>query len=386
MAFATRNYRIFCKLYNSNLTANRLTLRKSDARINILPSIQKCEFHKQTDRSEVNASVLSESKSPLDPILKDKQDGHQGSGSSHDNIGIDEEELRRRENSWKYTKWSLVAMGLSFGIGGGFFIYETSLPQRDELGNIIEDEYSDMSFIPRTMNRVLKRLQYYTEVIQNPMSDKLLPDNPYPFQPIVVVLELNDVLVHPEWTYETGWRFKKRPGLDLFLDNLSQYFELVIYTSQPQATIAPVLASLDPKGVAHKLMREATRFIDGCHIKDLNALNRDLKKIIVVDWNPSNVKLHPDNLFKIPRWDGNDDDTTLFYLASFLKTVGSLDIVDVRDVLVHYQQYDDPVAAFTINQQNLMKKMEEEEIMKKKSESSKSLISRWSPGFNKPLS
>ncbi|KAG8039238.1 hypothetical protein G9C98_003545 [Cotesia typhae] len=303
----------------------------------------------RADRSEVNASVLSESKSPLDPILKDKQDGHQGSGSSHDNIGIDEEELRRRENSWKYTKWSLVAMGLSFGIGGGFFIYETSLPQRDELGNIIEDEYSDMSFIPRTMNRVLKRLQYYTE-------------------------------------YETGWRFKKRPGLDLFLDNLSQYFELVIYTSQPQATIAPVLASLDPKGVAHKLMREATRFIDGCHIKDLNALNRDLKKIIVVDWNPSNVKLHPDNLFKIPRWDGNDDDTTLFYLASFLKTVGSLDIVDVRDVLVHYQQYDDPVAAFTINQQNLMKKMEEEEIMKKKSESSKSLISRWSPGFNKPLS
>jgi len=32
------------------------------------------------------------------------------------------------------------------------------------------------------------------------------------------------------------------------------------------------------------------------------------------------VKLHPENAFKLPRWSGNDDDTTLYDLAAFLKS------------------------------------------------------------------
>lgn len=69
------------------------------------------------------------------------------------------------------------------------------------------------------------------------------------------------------------------------------------------------------------LFRDSTDFIDGHHVKNLDWLNRDLSKVIVVDWNPESVKLHPDNALVISRWKGNDDDQTLSDLASFLKGI-----------------------------------------------------------------
>lgn len=32
----------------------------------------------------------------------------------------------------------------------------------------------------------------------------------------------------------------------------------------------------------YRLVRDATRFVDGHHVKDLGALNRDLSKVIIV--------------------------------------------------------------------------------------------------------
>lgn len=64
----------------------------------------------------------------------------------------------------------------------------------------------------------------------------------------------------------------------------------------------------------------ATHFVDGHHVKSLDRLNRDLSKVIVVDWNPHATKFHPENAFNIQRWDGDDSDTTLFDLAAFLKS------------------------------------------------------------------
>lgn len=45
-------------------------------------------------------------------------------------------------------------------------------------------------------------------MIKEPSREKLLPDPvPYPYQqPYTLVLEFKDVLVHPDWSYQTGWR------------------------------------------------------------------------------------------------------------------------------------------------------------------------------------
>lgn len=83
----------------------------------------------------------------------------------------------------------------------------------------------------------------------------------------------------------------------------------------------PIINQLNKNGlIPYTLFRDSTDFRDGIHIKNLNWLNRDLSKVIVVDWNPKSVKLHPDNAFIIPRWDGNNDDHTLLDLATFLRS------------------------------------------------------------------
>ena len=70
----------------------------------------------------------------------------------------------------------------------------------------------------------------------------------------------------------------------------------------------------------YRLFRDATRYEDGHHIKDLDCINRDLSKVIVIDWNEKSVKSHPRNALKMKEWKGNDDDRYLIDLALLLKS------------------------------------------------------------------
>ena len=74
----------------------------------------------------------------------------------------------------------------------------------------------------------------------------------------------------------------------------------------------------------YRLFRDATRYEDGHHVKDLGCINRDLSKVIVIDWNSQSVRSHPRNALKIKEWKGNDDDRTLIDLALLLKSESSL--------------------------------------------------------------
>ena len=117
----------------------------------------------------------------------------------------------------------------------------------------------------RARARLGDQLNYYSE----PAFPKLLP-NPDPIfeRPYTLVLSLEDLLIHSEWSREHGWRMAKRPGVDYFLRYLSQYYELVIFTSQPWAVADPVIRKLDPYHiVTWPLFREATRYEKGEYIK-----------------------------------------------------------------------------------------------------------------------
>ena len=46
------------------------------------------------------------------------------------------------------------------------------------------------------------------------------------------MLDLDDTLVHSDWTRGRGWRTFKRPGADDFIRQLAQFYELVVFTSQ----------------------------------------------------------------------------------------------------------------------------------------------------------
>ena len=294
----------------------------------------------------------------------------------------DNESKQNQMKSWKMTRLGLMILGAGLSIAGLTIIYETGKPTYDADGNLVEDEFSHLPLISQVFNRVRKEFTYYKKFVQEPSRAKLLPDpltHPYIQPPYTVVLELTDVLVHPDWTYQTGWRFKKRPGVDAFLEAIAPpQFETVIYTSEQGFTAFPLLDSLDPQGfIMYRLFRDSTRFTDGHHVKDLDALNRDLSKVIVIDWNSESVKFHPENTFKIPRWSGNDNDTSLYDLAAFLKTIHATNVTDVREVLNYYRQFENPLEAFRENQRKLLAQMEEDNKMLNEK------TKKWKPSFLK---
>ncbi|XP_018564965.1 mitochondrial import inner membrane translocase subunit TIM50-C [Anoplophora glabripennis] len=317
-------------------------------------------------------------KSPLDNLIT-KDGGEKEQEKSN-------EDKKQREQSWKAMKLTLAVFGISFTCMGVYLVVTLGSPERDMDGKPIRDDLFDQNIIKQYIVRTYRELDYYRRLIKEPSREKLLPDPlEYPYlQPkYTLVLELTDVLVHPDWTYNTGWRFKKRPLLDYFLESLHGSYEIVIYTAEQGMTVFPLIEAIDPKNIiAYKLVRDATHFSGGHHVKSLNNLNRDLSKVICIDWNPKNVKFNPENLLNIKRWSGNDNDTSLLDLAALLKTIADNDIEDVREVLKYYSKYDDPVAAFREKQKRLIEELEAQAVAKKEQEPSKA--SRWTPNiFNR---
>uniref|UniRef100_A0A8D9AG66 Mitochondrial import inner membrane translocase subunit TIM50-C n=1 Tax=Cacopsylla melanoneura TaxID=428564 RepID=A0A8D9AG66_9HEMI len=76
-------------------------------------------------------------------------------------------------------------------------------------------------------------------------------------------------------------------------------------------------------------------------------------QVIVIDWNPNAIHLHPENSLILPKWAGNDDDNTLVELVAFLKSVAEQSPSDVRDILRHYKQFSDPMEQFRESQRKL---------------------------------
>ncbi|XP_069676687.1 mitochondrial import inner membrane translocase subunit TIM50-C-like isoform X2 [Periplaneta americana] len=265
------------------------------------------------------------------------------------------------QNPRKNTMLGTAMFSTLFGMLGAYMLYKIGSPNEDKHGNILTDEFSHMSVIPQYAYRTEKRLKLFAKFINKPSRRKLLPDPvQYPYiQPTyTLVLELNGLLMHPEWTYETGWRFKKRPGVDNFLAQLSSTdFEIVIFTACKPMFIWPILNSLDPHHyISYRLGRDATHFINGHHVKDLSSLNRDLAKVIVIDWNEDSVQLHRENALILSKWTGDTDDLTLEALAEFLQTITKENIEDVRYVLTHYKQFKNPLAIFKDKQKILSEK------------------------------
>lgn len=69
----------------------------------------------------------------------------------------------------------------------------------------------------------------------------------------------------------------------------------------------------------HFLGKEATSKYKGRNIKDLNYLNRDLRNVIVIDYDPENVKKHLSNVILLPEFKGDPNDQELKYIIPFLK-------------------------------------------------------------------
>uniref|UniRef100_A0A8C2HK22 Mitochondrial import inner membrane translocase subunit TIM50 n=1 Tax=Cyprinus carpio TaxID=7962 RepID=A0A8C2HK22_CYPCA len=274
------------------------------------------------------------------------------------------EDKKQKENT-AYAKKMVLRLAGIMGLGstvGIVYIFGSS--SVDEQGNKVSMNFHKVNVpVIQQLRRAFKYFKDYRQMIIEPTSPKLLPDplrEPYYQPPYTLVLELTDVLLHPEWSLATGWRFKKRPGIDYLFQQLTPLYEIVIFTSETGMTAYPLIDSIDPQGfVMYRLFRDATRYMEGHHVKDVSCLNRDSSKVILVDCKREAFGLQPFNGLALRKWDGNSEDRTLYDLAAFLKTIAISGVEDVRSVLENYAHEEDPIEAFKRRQAQLAQEEEQ---------------------------
>jgi Dullard-like phosphatase family protein len=166
----------------------------------------------------------------------------------------------------------------------------------------------------------------------------------------VLVLDLDETLVHATSKPMRNVRYdvvvevvidripcrfyvKKRPHVDLFLKQVCQWFDVVIFTASLRQYADPVIDHLDPKRLLRKRMfRESCVNRAGVYIKDLTQVHSDLSKIAIIDNSPVAYSMQKENAIPITDWFGDNlQDEALLQLLPFLQALQFT--ADVRSIL-----------------------------------------------------
>ena len=219
-----------------------------------IPSSFGAEFGEAGAKSRAGAQ---------DPNITEDPDSPAGPGREGGELpkSAYETSTDRRRN--KVANWSYIAFAVFGGVGGAFLCRNWDSEDEEKKHIDAPNGWTPALMYKRAKARIGGEMSYYTE----PTFQKLLPEVEM-MPPLTLVLSLEDLLVHSEWTTKHGWRTAKRPGVDYFLRYLSQYYELVIFTSAKSMDADPIIRKLDPyRIVMWPLFREATRYEGGDYIK-----------------------------------------------------------------------------------------------------------------------
>ena len=168
-----------------------------------------------------------------------------------------------------------------------------------------------------------------------PSSDKLLPNwGEEPFYsgyppgipcPPLVVIDVERTLIASEYDARYGWRHVKRPGSDELIHHLtnSGICEVVLISDNDSGAFEYVFPALDKNNACHKLAADSLQLRDNILMKRLDLMNRDIKKIILIDDNPQAAQLFLENTLIVkPYTDINDKrDSILFELIPLLQNI-----------------------------------------------------------------
>ena len=166
--------------------------------------------------------------------------------------------------------------------------------------------------------------------IVNPPFLPKLDETKYKY---TLVLDLDETLVH--YVEEDNSAYVQvRPYAENFLKELSKHFELVLFTAAEEDYTGIVLNELNKnKYITHILCRKYTEFKNGCYIKDLSKLGRDLNRVCIVDNNSDNFSLQPENGLHISSYYGESNDNELNILCGELLLIIEKQPEDIRTVI-----------------------------------------------------
>lgn len=125
----------------------------------------------------------------------------------------------------------------------------------------------------------------------------------------------------------------KRPHVDFFLDVVSKWYELVVFTASMQIYGAAVADKLDNRRgiLRRRFYRQHCTPEMGSYTKDLTSVSSDLSRVFILDNSPAAYRAFPDNAIPIKSWFSDTSDTALLNLLPMLDALRFTD--DVRSVL-----------------------------------------------------
>lgn len=125
----------------------------------------------------------------------------------------------------------------------------------------------------------------------------------------------------------------KRPHLDKFLEMVSHWFVVCIWTASLSTYADPVIDRLDPRRVVvqQRLFRDSCRLQNGLYLKDLSGAGFLLPNTMLLDNSPISFKSCPANGIAIESWFDDQQDQELLSALRFLEVMRH--VADVRTIL-----------------------------------------------------
>jgi len=145
---------------------------------------------------------------------------------------------------------------------------------------------------------------------------------------------------HPDMSIEVAiegiiciFHIIKRPFVDLFIDTVCEWFEVMIFTASLRTYANPVIDKLGKRQrVWRRLFRESCMNTGGSYVKDLSLVQKNLSQVIIIDNSPVAYSLNKENAIPISDWLGtNPKDEALLEILPFLNALRHVN--DVRSIL-----------------------------------------------------
>jgi len=97
-----------------------------------------------------------------------------------------------------------------------------------------------------------------------------------------LVLDIDETISHT-LKLNFGGYFLLRPGAKYFLEEVSKFYEIIIFTSSQKKYADKILDKIDVNGniISHRLYKNHVLYENGKTIKNLNLIGRDLTKTIM---------------------------------------------------------------------------------------------------------
>ena len=155
-----------------------------------------------------------------------------------------------------------------------------------------------------------------------------------------LVLDLEETLLHFKEDNKNNkeWYVDIRPGTLKFLDDISEYYELIVFNEGEKKFTDFLIDSLEQNKIyfEHRFYRDHIIIDNNDIVKDLVRIGRDLDKILIVDNMKQNFKFQKENGILIKPFYGQGDYNILKELGNILIKIAK-EGGDLRNGLIKYK-------------------------------------------------